>query len=573
MVWNEILLEAIKLDLPRPTVHARNLFHLSALMWDIWAAYQNDVTPFLLSETAPEGDLITGVHEAISYAAYRLLNSRFSNSTGAPFTTYNLCKLMTNLDYDPSYTATNQDTPASFGNLMAQKMIDFGLTDGSNESEDYADNSGYQPVNPPLDVILPGTTLPYPNRWQPLTVGSFITQNDIELGETPSFVGPHWGEVSAFVVSKENPADCIVDPGEPPLLGHGDNQEYMNAFIEVIALSSLLDPAAGGTMDISPASLGNNNLGENDGAGHPLNPMTGQPYSPQVVNTGDYGRVVAEFWADGPDSETPPGHWNTLANYVSTHPQVTRKFQGEGPELSPLEWDLMLYLVLNGALHDAAIAAWDSKSHYDYVRPISAIRHMGGLGQSTDMFSPHFNEHGLPLINGLIEVITNQTSARNGRHRHLKRFKGEIAVYAWRGAPSNESEDVSGVGWIRAKEWVPYQRPSFVTPPFASYVSGHSTFSRAAAEVLTAFTGSSFFPGGLGEFAVEKDKYLKFERGPSQNLTLQWATYFDASDQSGLSRLYGGIHIAADDKQGRLIGATVGQMAFQKALTYFEKRP
>ena len=94
--------------------------------------------------------------------------------------------------------------------------------------------------------------------------------------------------------------------------------------------------------------------------------------------------MIAEFWADGPDSETPPGHWNTLANYVTDHPLLERRLGGEGPVLDPLEWDVKLYLALNGAVHDAAICAWGLKGHYDYVRPITAIRHMAGLGQSPD---------------------------------------------------------------------------------------------------------------------------------------------------------------------------------------------
>ena len=53
---------------------------------------------------------------------------------------------------------------------------------------------------------------------------------------------------------------------------------------------------------------------------------------------------------------------------------------------------------------------------------------------------------------------------------------------------------------ILAKDWVPYQKPTFVTPAFAAFISGHSTFSRAAAEVLTSMTGCPYFPGGMGEF-------------------------------------------------------------------------
>lgn len=133
--------------------------------------------------------------------------------------------------------------------------------------------------------------------------------------------------------------------------------------------------------------------------------------------------------------------------------------------------------------------------------------------------------------------------------------------------------DVAGVGWIRAKSWWPYQRPTFVTPPFAGYVSGHSTFSRAAAEVLTALTGDQFFPGGFGEFVCQKDEFLVFENGPSQTVRLQWATYRDASDQCSLSRIWGGIHPPVDDIPGRLIGEKIGKDAFAFAEKYFEKLP
>ena len=128
-----------------------------------------------------------------------------------------------------------------------------------------------------------------------------------------------------------------------------------------------------------------------------------------------------------------------------------------------------------------------------------------------------------------------------------------MAVLSWAGAPDDPEADTSGVDWILAADWVPYQRPSFVTPSFAAYVSGHSTFSRAAAEVLGGFTGSEYFPGGLGEWTIPPGS-LEFEAGPEADITLQWATYADASDQAGISRLYGGIHVRADDLQGRVLG-------------------
>ena len=245
-------------------------------------------------------------------------------------------------------------------------------------------------------------------------------------------------------------------------------------------------------------------MGTNAGDGHDLNPVTGEPYAPNRVVRADFARALAEFWADGPNSETPPGHWNTIANTVSDMPGFEHRLGGTGPELDRLEWDVKMYLALNGAVHDAAVAAWGLKSHYDSVRPISMIRYMGGLGQSSDPAGPSYHASGLPLVPGLVEVVTAATSAPGQRHAHLADHIGEVVVRSWRGNPDDPATEVGGVDWIRAVEWVPYQMSTFVTPAFAGYVSGHSTFSRAAAEVMTAITGDEYFPGGLSEWTVAR---------------------------------------------------------------------
>ena len=182
---------------------------------------------------------------------------------------------------------------------------------------------------------------------------------------------------------------------------------------------------------------------------------------------------------------------------------------------------------------------------------------MGGLGQSSDPAQSSYHPDGLPLVPGLVELITEASAAPGGPHERLADHIGEIAIRAWTGNPEDPGAELGGVDWIRAVEWVPYQKPTFVTPAFAGYVSGHSTFSRAGAEVLAAMTGSPYFPGGLGSWKVPAGS-LEFEMGPSTDVELQWATYYDAADQAGLSRLYGGIHVQADDLQGRLMGAQCG---------------
>jgi hypothetical protein len=124
-----------------------------------------------------------------------------------------------------------------------------------------------------------------------------------------------------------------------------------------------------------------------------------------------------------------------------------------------------------------------------------------------------------------------------------------------------------GVKWLHADTWTTYQRSNFVTPAFPGYISGHSTFSRSAAEIMTAITGTQFFPGGLGSYTITS---LINEQGPSAPVTLQWATYYDAADQIGISRIWGGIHPPADDFGGRRTGAQAGQSAWALAQKYFD---
>jgi hypothetical protein len=90
---------------------------------------------------------------------------------------------------------------------------------------------------------------------------------------------------------------------------------------------------------------------------------------------------------------------------------------------------------------------------------------------------------------------------------------------------------------------------------------------------MTLLTGDEFFPGGLGEFHCSKNEFLVFEEGPSVDLTMQWATYRDASDQCSLSRIWGGIHPPIDDIPGRLIGQKIAISAFQLAEKYFSGQP
>ena len=611
-LWNEVLLFSIRNDLARPTVHARNLFHVSAAMYDAWSIVNDKGSTYLIGNSLngftsefdgfvnEDTNYINDIN-SISYAAYRLIVHRFNNSPGSDRIIAKANSLMNILGLDINFLESDgyESNSSSLGNFIAEQYIQYGLLDGSNEQSDYI-NQYYEPVNEPLAPIFAGNpTVTDPNRWQPLSLDIFVDQSGNILSETtPEFLGAEWGSVWPFGLNDEdlteferdgNTYKVYHDPGTPPLID--DNEQTNELFIESFSMVSVwgshLSPEDDTIWDISPNSLGNVNDdtyptdfsdftsfynyydGGDTSQGYSLNPVTNDSYEIQNVKRGDYTRVLAEYWADGPDSETPPGHWFVLLNSVSDNPLLEKKFQGEGDELSDLEWDVKSYFVLGGVMHDVAISVWGIKGWYDYIRPISAIRYFSEQGQRTDPSLDNYNENGFELIDGLIEIVQAGDPLAGDDNENV----GKIKLYTWKGHTyvENTETDFAGVDWILADNWWPYQRPTFVTPNFAGYVSGHSTYSRAAAEMLENFTGSPYFPGGLETHLAKQKEFLVFEDGPSQDIELQWVSYKDAADQCSLSRIWGGIHPYIDDIPGRLIGQIIGNESFEFGAQYFQE--
>jgi hypothetical protein len=626
-VWNEVLLEGIRTDYARPTVHARNLWHSSAAMYDAWAAYDDTASTWLLGKTQAgydcrftppprPRDRQLAREEAISFAAYRIIRQRFRNSPGAEFVADLADRTMAELGFDSHETSTayQDGSPAALGNYIAECYLAYGLQDGANEANDYAPRA-YKAVNPPIQPELPGN----PNivdldRWQQITLDLSIDESGNRVDSTQRFVGPEWGAVDPFSLTEADKSRCrragfdypvYHDPGPPPEHDGPLRSEYRWTHSLVAVWSGHLDPASGRgreLVDISPASLGNIQsypatldqqrqfyrllAGGTANVGYEINPATGAPYAPQLVPRADYARAMTEFWADGPRSETPPGHWFVIVNTIGEHPELIKRLGGQGPVLGSLEWDVKIYFALGGAMHDAAIVAWGAKGCYDYVRPVSAIRGMAARGQSSDPRDPdcRYDADGLaylddpadPAGDGSKRIIDcvrpGDPLADNPYVLGVDALNvGKIKVFAWRGPAyiRNPVFDVAGVGWILAEDWWPFQAPTLVTPPSAGYISAPSVFARTAAELLTLFTGSPYFPGGKSEFRVARNEFLTVEDGPSVDVTLEWAKYVDASDQSSVANIWAGIHSPVDDIPGRLIGMQLGPAAFEHARDYF----
>ena len=88
----------------------------------------------------------------------------------------------------------------------------------------------------------------------------------------------------------------------------------------------------------------------------------------------------------------------------------------------------------------------------------------------------------------------------------------------------------------------PAWSPLLTTPPFPAYVSGHSTFSGASAEMLAAAFGGDVQP----EFSVSDGTLVR-----------RFTSLTAAAEEAGESRIYGGIHFQSDNVQGLALGRTI----------------
>jgi hypothetical protein len=221
----------------------------------------------------------------------------------------------------------------------------------------------------------------------------------------------------------------------------------------------------------------------------------------------DEQKLIAEYWADGPHSELPPGHWDLFAQFVARRDR-------HGDDEHGIDLDVKLFFALTNAIFDAGICAWDNKCQLASVRPITAIRYL---------------------------------------------FDGQ-PVTAWAGP-------YQGTRTFDGRAWFPYQPTTFPTPPFPEYSSGHGNFSAAGAEILRRFTGRDVFGASVtfpaGSSRVEPGAV------PARDLTLSWSTFSEAADQAGVSRRYGGIHFEQGDLDARATGRAAAANAWAKALAYF----
>ncbi len=486
VLWDRMAQQAVINLKTGPTVASRAYAMVHTAIYDAWSAY--DLTA---ASTTLRDDMQRPASEntqrnksvAMSFAAYRVLVDLFPSEKSL------FDGMMKEFGLDVSDNSTDGSTPAGIGNRMAASLLGMRHADGSNQlgtdaggtaGVPYSDISGYQAVNGPGAVVDI-------EKWTPERVPiDAAAGSEIRIQR---FLTPQWGDVTMFGVASAETLRPVAP--EPFLLVDG-----------TVDLANRTITVAGGSPQTISSSM----------VGTLINPRF-ISQAEEIVNFGagldDRQKLIAEFWEDGGGTSFPPGTWMSFGQFVSSRDNHS------------LDEDAKMFFALGNAVMDAGIATWAAKVHYDYTRPVRAIRELGRLGL-------------------------------------IGEFDAALGGYA-----ITANDPAGGTRRILATDFVTYQTPNAdVSPPFAEYTSGHSAFSASAAEILRRFTGSDTF-GASVSFAPGQSR---FEPGttPAVPLTLAWSTFSAAADEAGISRLYGGIHFDDGDQNSRVLGRSVGESVWNR---------
>ena len=311
--WNQAALQGVRNSKLGPPMVARALAIVHTCIYDAWAAYDQHGLGTQLGGSLrqhPSKRKKANKNKAISFAAYRAAVDLFPGDKATVFD-----PLMVKLGYDANDISTDTSTPSGIGNVACTAVLNFRHNDGSNQLGNltasgvpYADYTGYAAVNPPSTVPVDPSTVLDVNHWQPLQYfdasSTFVT---------PKYIAPFWGKVVPFALTSGDQFRSLIAQSAPALFG---SAAFVKQAQDLVTISA---------------------------------------------NLTDEQKMIAEYWADGPHSELPPGHWDLFAQFVSAR------------DHHKLADDVKMFFAMTNAIFDGGIVAWDAKRAFNSVRPVTAV--------------------------------------------------------------------------------------------------------------------------------------------------------------------------------------------------------
>lgn len=555
--WNNLGLTLVKKAERGPTISSRFMAYLNAALYSAWAAYSSDAAPWL--STVQSDVVFASTNEAstarflsMSTAAYHVFvdfaagDSSFLNQAQLEIDSgedaeviraemlsladsiIDESKALASARLDPFSANSLLSDSESLANAIASEILAFAMTDGAQPLNNYADSTApYGPIPwaAPAPTISQRNNINFYNEiayvneggvefpvyefpdydpriaaraagatWDsegkllidnplPVTINPAVLSGDVRLSSTwqsltewgifpPTADGgtqvpltSHWGEVSTFALASG--AALRPDTIKTPYVNGALNMDFVDEAAQLVGFAQLMkDRVDGGALQ----------------------------------------RAQSEYWELGDSTPYPPGWWTEIAVDLAVRDALS------------LEESLRLMMTVSQAVFDAGVTAWDSKFHFDSVRPYTVINQ---------------------LYLGSV----------------LPSFRGDVVA-----------------GTDDRNVWFPFQLRRNFTPPFPDVPSGHSAFSYAATTVISQILSSNIFDYQSEAFISRFDLTDGFD-GDAQNgneeTTLSWEFLSLAAEEAGRSRLYGGIHMMDGNWIGLKMGIQTGHAALAKVDALF----
>ena len=558
LAWNRLGLSLVKKSERGPTVSGRAMAHLNTALYSSWAAFDDSARGWISDKDAMDSfdagnERATLQNFTMAAAAHRvfmelaagdstMLRQKHleigTNEDAEVFRAALVSDADTMLSDATGYASSRLDPAVAAQKIsmadalaaeIAEEIIAYSLIDGAQALNDYSDSSDRYAPTP---WAAPAPTREQRNKINFYNEVAYVDEDGVEFPVysfpdydprvAASAVGATWDDEGRLTVPdlKDLTINPAVLSGAVKLTKNWQSLTEWGIFPPTDDGGTQV-PLTSHWGEVTPFSLSSGSaLRPSEIAGpYKTDGSLNMAFVEEVeqvirfaekMKDGTEGgasqRAQSEYWELGDATAYPPGWWlDSAVDLIED--------RGYG-----LMMALKITFSVSQAVFDAGIAAWDTKFHFDSVRPYTAANQI---------------------------------------------FLGSVI-------PSFRGDVIAGTD--DRNVWFPFQLRRNFTPPFPDIPSGHSAFSYAASTVLKERFGSNLFGYSSEAFVSRFDLTDGFDGNPengNEEITLSWDMMSLAAEEAGLSRLYGGIHLMEGNWTGLKFGIQIGHATLHKVNALF----
>lgn len=465
--WMELLLSKVASGNLGPTVTTRWLFLAANMVYNSYQFVTSGKLPVDISywQSYEKGRLIEGVENIPGLESWMEIACQYffpiliRDWMGQPLTSAEVDVLKAkHVPLRPIAT----DSMSALQSLLYTYMI-------NRDADGWRDTFNFSGTLPNgVNVIYADNTvdqnlsdiLPAPTKWTPLSLG----------GKTKKYLTPEWGTANKGILSDAKFAELLAAANEL----YPSDQQYLNEMQEVSDVTANLTPQQ---------------------------------------------KMIAEYWAGGPSSVTPPGMWMVMMDVVIRSNGLT------------LYQEIKNYVVLASGLYQSGICAWRLKRDHMQARPVQMIREMKYMSPIHQSWNDKvLGQYWLPYQTA--DFVTPPFPDFVSGHSTFSMSSAKLFCC------------------LLQSDQIVLKNPMITLPII-------NKFSPILEDNTVNFSINSVF-------LLPKCSEVQPGVEPITGVSLGWSTWTDMAQSSGRSRIYGGIHVESSNQAGLYLGRLIGDQVWEK---------